>query len=114
MNEPERSADRERRERLRREYPQLFADVTAILARHDPVYLVSTGAPEDEYEPEVGSILPRLREATSVADVQRVLAEEFDRWFGAETAKITREDFLPVAEEIWAAWRRYAEGPEPG
>ena len=99
---------------MRREYPQLFAELTAILARHDPVDLVGIGAPEDEYRHEVGTILPRLRETTSATDVQQVLVEEFDQWFGADTPKMTREDFLPVAEEIWATWRRYAGAPEPG
>lgn len=50
MNDSERlAALRQRGERLRKEYPQLFSEVTAILARYDPVDLVSIGAPEDEY-----------------------------------------------------------------
>lgn len=113
MDESERLARRQRRERLRNEHPQLFSELTAILARHDPVDLVSIGAPEDEYEPEVGTILPRLREAKSVADVQHILCDEFDQWFGASTPKMTREDFLPVAEEVWAAWRRHYAGLDP-
>jgi hypothetical protein len=83
--------------------------LSAILARRDPVGLVSIGAPEDEYEPEVGTILPRLREASNSAEVQRILCDEFDRWFGADTPKMTQEELSPVAEEVWAAWRRYTE-----
>ena len=106
MDEAERLELRNERGRLKKAYGQLFSDVTAILARHDPVGLVGIGAPEDEYEPEVGTILPRLREATNPADVHRIVCEEFDRWFGLDTPKMAKGDFLPVAEEIWAAWRR--------
>jgi len=34
------------------------ADVTELLARHDPMGLTSAGAPADEYEPEAGTIVP--------------------------------------------------------
>lgn len=100
MDEAERLEPRNERGRLKKAYGQLFSDVTAILARHDPVGLVGIGVPEDEYEPEVGTILQRLRGATNPADVQRIVCEEFDLWFGLDTPKMAKDDFLPVAAEI--------------
>lgn len=47
-------------ERLKRGYPRLFEELARVFARQDPLGLVGTGAPEDGYEPEVGTILPRL------------------------------------------------------
>jgi hypothetical protein len=85
-------------------YETLYADVRAILNRHDPVGLIGMGAPEDEYEPEVGTILPRLRTANEAEDVQRVLDEEFHRWFG-DTGMFSYAEFGAVAVDIWRAWQ---------
>ena len=109
MDEAERLEPRNERGRLKKAYGQLFSDVTAILARHDPVGLVGIGVPEDEYEPEVGTILQRLRGATNPADVQRIVCEEFDLWFGLDTPKMAKDDFLPVAAEIFGG-----HGVDPG
>ena len=111
MDDPERLARRKERERLRKAYPTLFAELAAILARHDPVGLTAIGAPQDEYEPEVGTIIPRLRQASNSRDVQHILVEEFDNWFGPETPKMNAAGFLPVAEEVWAAWLRFGKVP---
>jgi hypothetical protein len=107
VDDPERLERRQERERLQKAYPQLFAELTEILARHDPVGLTWIGAPDDEYEPEVGTIIPRMSEASNPQDVQRILIEEFDGWFGSDTPKMSRAEFLPVAEEAWGAWLRF-------
>jgi SAM-dependent methyltransferase len=104
---------RQERERLRREQPQLFAELTEVLADHDPVGLVGIGAPRDEYEPEVGTIIPRLRGASDAGDVQSVLVEEFDSWFGIDTPKMSAAEFERVAQDVWSLWLRYAQyGPQ--
>ena len=48
--------------------------------------LIEIGAPDDEYAPEAGTILPRLPEADSPADLRRIVREEFVRWFSEELA----------------------------
>ena len=60
--------------------------------------------PDDEYDPEAGTILPRLGNATGVEDVERIVREELDRWFGPlpQPAGSLR----PIAEEVWDAWKR--------
>lgn len=105
MNERQRRHLRDERERLRTAYKELFAGVTEILARHDLMALVEIGAPADEYEPEVGTILPRLRDAADADDVQRILHEEFARWFDADILAPDAEFAAPAAE-IWTLWRR--------
>ena len=113
MDDPARLKRRQERERLRHAQPQLFAELAAVLAEHDPVGLVSIGAPRDEYDPEVGTILPRLQAATDSADVQRILVEEFDSWFGVDTPKLSAAKFADVAEDVWAVWLRHAQyGPQ--
>ena len=77
-----------------------------VLRRHDPIELISIGAPHDEYDPEVGTILPRLKEASSARDVQQVLHEEFTKWFNAELAGPS-ESYQAAAQELWQGWLRF-------
>jgi hypothetical protein len=76
---------REERRRLRMEYGELFDSTAALLLRHDPIG-INFDDNADEYEPEAGTILPRLRGCRSANDVRRVVHEEFVRCFEAGTA----------------------------
>ena len=88
---------------LSRAYRELGERLTETLARHDPIGLVDMGAPRSEYEPEVGTILPRLREASSAAEVSRIVHEEFVRWFDADIAG-PETTYGAAGEEIWSLW----------
>ena len=48
--------------------------------QHDTIGIAFVA--EDKYDPEVGSILPRLKGAHNVDDVRRIVYEEFTYWFG--------------------------------
>src|SRR5258708_27143011 len=50
----------EERRRLKVEYRHLFGQVESLLFRHDPVG-INFETNIDEYDPGVGTILPRLR-----------------------------------------------------
>lgn len=76
---------RARRKVLRDEYRGLYDRLAAILFEEDPVG-ISFEDNTDEYEPEVDSILPRLRVCRTATDVQTVVHEEFVRWFDVDTA----------------------------
>ena len=88
--------NRAERRRLRQRYRRLYDGVLGILARHD---LMNIALLPDEYEPETDTILPRLKEAASVADLQRIVHEEFVRWFAGEAGPI--EQYEPIARDIW-------------
>ena len=90
-----------KRAALRAEYGELFEQVSAILFEEDPIG-INFETNTDEYEPEVGTILPRLSECSSSEDVRRVVHEEFVRWFDAETAGPI-ENYTEVANQIWLA-----------
>ena len=93
----------EERRRLKAEYRDLYDEIAALLFRLDPQginYETNT----DEYEPEVSTILPRLRGCRSEEDVLQVVQEEFLHWFGEDAG--TREQNAPIAAEIWQLWRR--------
>ena len=93
-----------RRKRLKAEYGRLFDEVAAICFRHDPMY-INFEVNSNEYEPEVGTILPRLKACESVDDAVTVVHEEFQNWFGADSAG-PREEYRALTEEIWRAWNQ--------
>jgi hypothetical protein len=97
------------RQKVKREYGPLFATVSAALANADPMGLIIDGAPPDEYEPEVGAVLPRLREACCAHDVEQILWEEFVRWFSAEVAG-SREKYRDISIVVWQPWQEYKAG----
>jgi hypothetical protein len=89
---------------LRAQYGALFDEVSQILFELDPVG-INFETNTDEYEPEVGTILPRLRSCDSVDDARRVIHEEFVRWFDPDLAG-PESNYDEAAERIWAAWQR--------
>jgi hypothetical protein len=90
------------REQLKRKYKSLFDQLSKLLFEADPVG-INFESNTDEYDPEVGTILPRLEGARSHEDVQAIVHEELCRWFEPETAG-TIEHYAAVSEQIWSAW----------
>ncbi len=90
-------ADRE----LKAEYKRLRAVLQEALNAADLMGLLDSGSPADEYDPEIGTILPRLRGASSVDEVRDVLVEEFAHWFG-EAGAGSADWFVVPAQRIWS------------
>ncbi|MGH9423343.1 MAG: hypothetical protein ACRD3J_25440, partial [Thermoanaerobaculia bacterium] len=67
-------------------YQDLVAAVERAINEADPIGLIASGAPSDEYSPEIGTIIPLLVNAHRPDDVTGVLHGEFLRWFGEGTA----------------------------
>ena len=95
-------AARARRDEVRARYPDLFEGLRRALFRHDPVG-INFGTNADEYDPEVGTILPRLAACAGPEDVLDVVHEEFVTWFGADVAG-PKARFASVSAEIWEMW----------
>ena len=76
----------------------------ALLYRHDPLGLAAAGAPKDEYEPEVSTIIPRLKDANSAEDVRRIVHEEFLHWFDGEETAGPESAYSRIAQDIWTAF----------
>jgi hypothetical protein len=92
-------------ERIKCHYKPLFERVSKILFEADPIH-INFVSNTDEYDPEVGTILPRLEGAHSQEDVRTIVFEEFCRWFGLHLARRT-ENYDPVAKRIWEEWCKY-------
>jgi hypothetical protein len=63
--------------RTRREYDQAFDIVRAAVARWDPYALLGGGAPADEWDAEIASLLPRLRNVKAAPEIVHHLSEVF-------------------------------------
>jgi hypothetical protein len=91
---------------LKLKYGSLFDEVSAALFAADPAGL-NSGRNIDAYDPEAGTILPRLHMAHSADEVQVIVYEESCRCLGKEVAgKIGR--YEEVSAIIWEAWLRFA------
>ncbi len=96
---------RERKQELKQQYGALWNSISEILFRLDPMG-ISFASNTDEYDPEVSSILPRLKDCQSADDVRSVVYQEFVYWFGDETAG-QESDYAEIAHEVWDAWNEY-------
>ncbi len=98
----------EERRMMKTMYGELFDATAALLFRHDPIG-INFDDNTDEYEPEVGTILPRLKSCLSENDVCRVVHEEFEQWFGIDAG--TQKRYEPIAAELWQLWQKFNAKP---
>jgi hypothetical protein len=91
------------RRQLKEQYGALFDSIAALLFRHDPIGIAFENHNTDEYEPEVGTILPRLRKCESQTAALHAIHEEFVRWFDVDIAG-PEERYSEIASEIWQLW----------
>jgi hypothetical protein len=99
------STEAEKRKAIRREYGALFDALSKLLFEADPIG-INFETNTDEYEPEVGTIIPRLKHAQSEDDAREIIHEEFCRWFDVKTAG-SIEAYGDIASKVWAEWQRY-------
>ncbi len=95
----------EKRKAIRLQYGELFDALSKLLFELDPIS-INFETNTDEYEPEVGTIIPRLTHAESEADVREIVHEEFCKWFDSKTAGPI-EDYDAIASRIWMEWQRH-------
>lgn len=90
-------------ERAAAAYPALEKRVIGILVAHDPSGLFALGAPRDEHDRDVHTIISALQGATSVTDVRAILERELAHWITG-ASKDVDELCREMAEPIWDAW----------
>jgi len=96
--------DTERRAR-QAQYRRLYVELEQILIRLDPPGVHSSE--QAELAPEVASILARLREARVADDVERIVLEEFHRWYGRRRLTINHDRLADATIAICTAWNRF-------
>ena len=92
------------RQALRREFGAFYDELVALLAKHDPIGIVFGDLNADEYDAEVRTILPRLKDADSATQLCRIIHEEFVGWFDLQIAG-PESKYAELAAEAWTAWR---------
>lgn len=93
---------------LKAQYRNLYSEVEEILFRHDPIG-INFEDNTDEYDPEVDTILPRLKTAHSEEDVLDIIHEEFCRWFDSDTVgKKSHPVYKSIAKEVWNSWLKFS------
>ena len=96
--------DKQTRQRLLAAQQDLVASLEALLFRHDPVGIDFENN-TDEYRPEAEAIVLRLPEAATEHDLDRIIREEFVRWFGPDTANsVDVGHYAQIAHEAWPIW----------
>jgi hypothetical protein len=85
--------------------PSFFAAVSKAMFERDPIGINFTDN-TDEYDPEAGTVIPRLAACRSTEEVAQVLLEEFQSWFGAETAG-DLPGYRTLAADLWLLHGRH-------
>jgi len=84
--------------------PSFFEAVSGAMFKHDPIG-INVEDDTDEYDAETGTVIPRLSTCRSPDDVASILSQEFQAWFGAETAGDIAA-YKALAAEIWLLMMR--------
>jgi hypothetical protein len=100
-----------RRSYVKRRYKSLFNEASALLFRYDPIG-INFEDNTDEYDPEVGTILPRLSGCRSSTDARKVVFQEFCKWFEPDTAGDEMK-YDAIAAELWLLWSKYRQNSAP-
>lgn len=81
------------------------AELEVLLFQQDPLG-INYDTNTDEYRPEAETITIRLPEAADGDDAQRIIHEEFVRWFGTQTAG-PPERYTDIAKATWQNWSSF-------
>jgi hypothetical protein len=81
---------------------ELAADITTILAKHDPLDLAQYS--DTEYDIEAEEIAERILDYdVDQSDFPFVIKNEFDRKFGEVAKDITKETYFAISDDVYIA-----------
>ena len=85
--------------RTRIDYDRAFGVVRDLVARWDPYSLLAGGAPEDEFDSEVRSVVQQIPRIRSANDATHVISRVFSSAF--EPSLFKPEDCTEVGNELF-------------
>ncbi len=88
-------------EMLKQSHAAVFFFIREIINKHDPIGLIAIGAPEDEYDPEVKTIVYQLKDVRTIAQMQDLVYQEFLRWFEEKSIVGEWDSYAEIANEIY-------------
>jgi len=77
----------------------LISVVKEAIDKCDPIGLLNTGAPEDEYDPEIEEIAEKVANCRNVEEIQNLIYETFVKWFDQDIVGES-EKYKEPAENI--------------
>ena len=78
-----------------------FFFIREIINKYDPIGLIAIGSPEDEYDPEVKTIVYQLKDVHTIVQIQDLVHQEFLRWFEEKSIVGERDSYAEIATEIF-------------
>ena len=88
-------------EMLKQSHAAVFFFIREIINKHDPIGLIAIGAPEDEYDPEVKTIVYQLKDVRTIAQMQDLVYQELLRWFEEKSIVGEWDSYAEIANEIY-------------
>ena len=85
---------------VKQSHADIFFSVREIISKHDPIGLMAIGAPEDEYDPEVKTIVYQIKNVHTLEQIQDLLHQEFMRWLNEKSIVGERESYLEMAKDL--------------
>jgi hypothetical protein len=86
-------------ETVKLEQGDRFKELLTIINRYDPIGLIEIGAPEDEYESEVATIIVQMDREMTEQQVHDLIYQEFLRWFSDKSSVGPKDAFKELSEE---------------
>jgi len=87
------------KKKYKEKYKQIFSLVQVVINRWDPYGLLEGGAPEDEFESEIASVVAKIKTIKTENDAARALSEVFSEAF--EPHFFTADACTDVGRELF-------------
>lgn len=96
------------RKRLQARHRALYDELLEILFQLDPLGVHEHTA--EKFVPELATILPRLRDARYPEDVEQIIRDELQRWYGRRRlANLDPERLTDATIAICTAWNHFLD-----
>lgn len=86
---------------VKSKYGNSFNELRTIINQHDPIGLIDLGAPDDEYESEVKTIIVQLDKEMTEQQVHDLVYNEFLRWFNEASTAGSKDAYKELSNEIY-------------
>jgi len=91
----------------KQQYEMLVQELNQLLRQFNQIGLIALGSPDDEYEAEAGTILPRIRTTKDEEEMTRTVYEEFAHWFGDQSTTGPESSYAALGKAVWQLKSKY-------
>ncbi len=86
------------------DYEQVLLAIKEVIHSWDPYALLSGGAPEDEFDGEIGKLATKLREIKSEKDIANSLRQVFESSFELNASD---DEYLKIGEKLFLNLKKH-------